>query len=87
LAACAAQQTASMRREADLGVLTFFLIESLKKASGSVTLEQACKDCESSMKKYFEDWNRDRAADGREPVPGHQPVMANFSTRVVYLKP
>jgi len=87
LAASAAPQTASTRREVDLGVLTYFLIESLKKAPGSVTLEQACKDCEAGMKKYFEDWNRARMQDGKEPVAGHLPVIANFSTRVVYLKP
>lgn len=87
LAACAAPQTASARREADLSVLTYFLIESLKKAPGSVTLEQACQECEVGMKKYFAEWNRAREQDGKEPIAGHQPVMANFSTRVVYLKP
>ncbi len=77
LAASRADQTSQVRREEDLSVMTYALIESLRGASEPVTLQQAYEDCGREMKRYFSERN----------IPGHEPQLFNYCTRPVLLKP
>lgn len=77
LAASRADQLSQVRKEQDLSVMTFALIDSLRSASGPVTLQQAFEDCDRDMKRYFSERN----------IPGHEPKLFNYCTRPVFLKP
>ena len=87
LAACGAQQSSLTREERDHGVLTFSLLDVLRRARGPVEIRDAYTSCRTLMKQYFETTNRRRQARGKKPLTEHQPVFVTFSSRQLFLKP
>ena len=82
-----AEETSAIRVQNDLSVMTYYLVESVFRASGTLTLEQAYQDCKVGMQQYFEELNRARGASGQPPVDGHEPYMVSSCSRPVLLKP
>jgi hypothetical protein len=87
LAASGTAQTASVRLESDLSVLTRYLFDRINAAPGSLTLEQAHQLCAGDMANYFDEWNQKLTAAGKEPLTAHQPVLVNYCTQPALLKP
>lgn len=72
----------------DNGVLTGFLIESLRVTSGPVRLEDGYRYCEENFPKYFQLVNQKLEAEGyKERLEPHHPLLVNYCNRPVFLKP
>lgn len=70
------------------GVLTGFLLESLRATSGPVRIEDSYHYCEQEFPKYFEVINQALAQEGRqERLKPHHPLLVNYCSRPVFLKP
>ena len=82
LAASSTRDTAAVRKEEDLSVLTYYLAESIKRAPGRLTLEDSFQHCRTGMEQYFAEARR-----RGEKVSPHQPYLFNYSSRPVLLKP
>ncbi|MDZ4852316.1 MAG: DUF4384 domain-containing protein, partial [Pirellulaceae bacterium] len=52
--ASSTKEVSLVRSEADLSVMTFYLIESLERTKGPLEINQAYQDCLSGMRGYFE---------------------------------
>jgi hypothetical protein len=86
LAACGAQESAQVRDEEDLSVMTYYLVESLVTAKASLSLEQSYAYCKGAMEQYFAELNRGRQSTDVPPLPGHTPQLSNSCTQPVLLK-
>lgn len=75
-----------LRGEA-MSLMTLCLVRSIAAAPGALTLEQAHKAVAAAMEEMFEEANRQRLAEGKEPVKMHKPYLINTCTRPVMLKP
>jgi hypothetical protein len=87
LAACGAQESAQVRREADMSVMTYYLAELLQQSRRQVELPQAYEYCRDRMKDYFDTANRTRRVAGKPPVESHEPYLVQDPERPIYLKP
>ncbi len=87
LAACGAQQTAQVRQESDLSVMTYYLAELLRQARGPVELPQAYDYCRDRMQEYFTTINRARRAADKPALDPHEPHLFTDTDRPVFLKP
>jgi hypothetical protein len=87
LAACSAQESAQVRQEADLSVMTYYLVDLLRASRGPVELPQGYQYCRDRMKDYFAALNRARPAGDKPPLKPHEPHLVQDPDRPVYLKP
>lgn len=87
LAASGSQETASVREEADLSVMTFHLADLLEKSDQPVTIESAYRFCLPQMKHYFVRTNEALLAAKKRPLTPHVPILLNLCTKPVVLKP
>ena len=87
LAACGAQESAQVRQESDLSVMTYYLAELLRQRRGQIELTQAYEYCRDRMKDYFATVNRARRAADKPPLEAHKPYLVQDSDRPTYLKP
>jgi hypothetical protein len=87
LSACGAQETATIRREDDLSVMTYYLAESLAQAAGPLSLDQAYEDCRRGMQAYFQNLAAQAQAAGKPPPTGHTPQLFAEPGMKVWLKP
>ena len=87
LAACGAEESAQVRQEADLSVMTFYLVELLRRGRGQIDLSEGYHYCRDRMRDYFTSINRDREAAGKPVLTPHQPHVFPDSDRGIYLKP
>jgi Caspase domain len=80
LASSTAKQVSFERREKDLSVMTFFIINLLKEEKGQRTLEEVYKDVEGKVKDYVED---------KFPGMTQTPVLVDDLTKPppLYVKP
>jgi Caspase domain len=86
LAACSASQSAQVRREQDLSVMTHCLVELLRESKGPVELRQGYEGCVRAMKTYFDEVNRSRR-EGEPRIEPHQPRLVIDGVRPAFLKP
>jgi hypothetical protein len=87
LAACGAQESAQVRQESDLSVMTYYLVELLRQSRGEVQLPQGYQYCRDRMKDYFTTVNRARRAADKPPLKPHEPYLVQGADRPIYLKP
>ncbi|MGD9724001.1 MAG: DUF4384 domain-containing protein [Pirellulales bacterium] len=87
LAACATQDVSQVRLDAQYSVMTAGLMECIAGTSGILTLRDGAASCAERMRQYFEQVNKERTADGGEPVKGHEPVYYDYCTKPALLKP
>ena len=87
LASSSSLTTSAVRRENDLSVMTYYLLEALQAAPAQVTLEGAHQHCKRAMQAYFERMNQQAEAAGKPKLQPHEPQLFNFSVRPVFLKP
>jgi hypothetical protein len=87
LAACGAQETAQVRQEADLSVMSYYLVELLRRSRGPVELPQGYEYCRDRMKEYFATVNRARRAADKPPLKPHEPYLVQDPDQPIYLKP
>lgn len=87
LAACSAQETAAIREETDLSVMTYYLVEAIRGAGRQLTLKDAHQYCQRTMADYFAKTNAARRAAGKPPLDPHEPQVFDNGSRPVYLKP
>jgi hypothetical protein len=87
LASSSTQTTSEVRKEEDLSVMTYYLLDAVSTAPGPLTLDQAFERCKHEMRGYFERLSREAQAAGKPPKTGHVPQLWNYSTRPVLLKP
>lgn len=71
-------QVAMERREADLSVMTYYLVKRLRGAEGSVTLKDAFEYLETEVPGYVQ---------GQFPGMTQNPVLIDHTTPPVYLRP
>lgn len=73
-----ADHQALERREGDLSVMTYFLVELLKKGNHAITLSDAFEHLEANVPVYVH----------RKPVGNTQtPVLVDYSASDIYLRP
>ena len=87
LSACGAQETAAVRREDDLSVMTFYLTEALRSAPAQLSLQRAYEECRGGMADYFRKLAADAQSAGRSPPAGHVPQLFGESAASIWLKP
>jgi hypothetical protein len=88
LAAALSAESALELISKENGVLTGFLLESLRITPGPVKLEDSYHYCEQQFPKYFEVINQQLANAGREErLTPHRPLLVNYCSRPVFLKP
>ena len=87
LAACSSAQTAAVRNENDLSVLTYYLAEERCGTEGTVELVQAKDYCREHMADYFRQTNAAREAAHQPPLDAHEPRLFNYCEGPVFLKP
>ena|GEM_PF-857905 len=92
LTASSTQEVSMVRFEGDLSVMTYYLLEALKQATGPLEISDVYEQCSQDVQSYFESdtvrqINSRRVAEGLEPVKGHHPQLYNYAGRPVYLKP
>jgi hypothetical protein len=78
LAASRANETSAVRSEEDLSVMTFELIRAVESGPPPLTLRQAFNDVSAGMTRYFATHPRSTA---------HQPMLYDYCSRPIYLKP
>lgn len=77
----------------ELSVMTNYLVESLQRSPGTLTVDHAYTHCENRMltlfkSPAFEQLNRARESAGRKPYVPHQPVISPKQIPLgLYLKP
>ena len=87
---CAAHtnEIAQERDEKDMSVLTYCLVDYLNRPNGAQRIEDCFKFCETDMQRYFDEWNKKRAAAGNpKPVTPSHPFLLNHCQQPVFLKP
>jgi hypothetical protein len=87
LAASSTQTTSEVRKEKDLSVMTYYLLDAIRAAPGQLSIEQAYDRCKVEMQGYFERLNGQAQSTGGKPEHGHVPQLWNYSMRPVLLKP
>lgn len=87
LAAAMSSQVARELYDGSNGVLTAFLLESVKLSNGPVNLENGYQYCSEQIAKYFDIVNQKRQEAGKEKLEPHQPFFVNYCTQTIFLKP
>jgi hypothetical protein len=87
LAACGAQESAGVRLERDLSVMTRYLLDGIIAAPGTLTLENGFEGCRTAMHGYFEEVNRLRTEAGQPLFPEHRPYLVDYCAKPPLLKP
>lgn len=94
-------QKLNLEKPADndpMGVMSYFLLNTLLKAEGSLDVEHAGAACAEQMKAYFDSEtfyafvskiNAQRVTEGLEPVElkGHEPLYLDYCRPPALLKP
>ncbi len=57
------------------------------RATGVLTLKDGFAECAEGMQAYFDELNDERKAEGEPPVNTHEPVLYDYCTKPVLLKP
>jgi hypothetical protein len=87
LASSSTRQTSAVRAEDDLSVMTYYLIESIRNATGPLTIDQAHQQCSAGMQEYFRRYNQAATDAGRAALGAHEPLLFPASSRPLFLKP
>lgn len=87
LASSSTLTTSAVRKEDDLSVMTYYLLEAVQAAPAQVTMEGAHQHCKQAMQAYFERMNQQAQAAGKPKLQPHEPQLFNYSARPVFLKP
>ena len=86
-AASHTSQQSQEDRELGNGVMTYYLMNTVRQAPKALTLKDASEKCASAMHEYYEKLNEKRRAQGLDPLPGHEPVLYDYSLKPAMLKP
>ena len=86
LAACEHREAEVIRLE-DQSLFSSLLAETIARAPGQMTLEQAYQRVDSITTAIFDEMNRKRRAEGKEPFSAYRPCMVNACSQPVLLKP
>ena len=87
LTACGAQETAAVRREDDLSVMTYYLVEAIRGAPAQLSLDQAFEHCRGGMRDYFQNLAAQAQSAGKPQPPGHVPQLRAEPRNRIWLKP
>jgi hypothetical protein len=87
LGACASQRFDVERDPHGLSLMTELLIQSIHRATGPLSLEEAHREVAKNLEARLAEINQRLRAAGKDPVTAYQPYMVNTSTRPVMLKP
>jgi uncharacterized caspase-like protein len=87
LASSSAGATSAVRKEEDLSVMTYYLLEAVQAAPDRLTMEDAHRHCQRAMREYFQRMNQAAQAAGKPPLQPHEPHLFNYSSGAVFLKP
>lgn len=86
LGACDARQS-DVLRSTEMSLMSGCLVRVIASAPGALSLEQAHEKIAAVMEQLFEEANRQRRTEGKEPVPSYKPYFLNTCNKPVLLKP
>jgi len=87
LGACASPRFDVLRDPQGLSLMTELLLQSLQRASGPLSLEDAHREVAKNMEARLAEINQRLRAEGKEPITPYQPYFVNSGTRPILLKP